>query len=112
MPRCSAIKADGTRCAVQIVGRDGLCHAHSPIGGEARRSAHKPPGPAAIARRVLETLMKLEGGELEAKDAAVMLQGHNVLARLSKLDLEMRETAELRREVRELRDAMGMGRQY
>jgi hypothetical protein len=112
MPRCSAIKADGTRCAAQIVGRDGLCHAHSPIGGEARRSAHKPPGPAAIARRVLETLMKLEAGELEAKDAAVMLQGHNVLARLSKLDLEMRETAELRREVRELRDAMGMGRQY
>jgi hypothetical protein len=38
-----------------------------------------------------------------------MLQGHNVLARLAKLDHEMRETAELRREVRELRDELGLG---
>jgi hypothetical protein len=109
MPRCSAIKANGERCAAQIVGRDGLCHAHSPLTAEARKSAHRPPGPAAIAREVREVLEKLEAGELERGVVAVMLQGHNVLARLAKLDHEMRETAELRREVRELRDELGLG---
>ena len=109
MSKCAAIKANGERCRATIIGPDGLCSAHSPASAEARRTAHRPPGPAAIAREVRSVLDKLETGELERGVVAVMLQGHNVLARLAKLDHEMRETAELRREVRELRDELGLG---
>jgi hypothetical protein len=109
MSQCAAIKPNGERCRATITGADALCSAHSPASAAARRTAHRPPGPAAIAREVRGVLEKLEAGELERGVAAVMLQGHNVLARLATLDYEQREVAELRREVRELRDELGLG---
>ena len=61
---------------------------------------------------MLDVLAALEEGTVDARDAAVAFQGFNVLARLCKLDLEIREVAELKSDVAELKDAMGVGPRY
>lgn len=105
MSRCAAIKQNGERCESRITDDSGLCYAH---GGGRRRRGRSVPTPGQIAREVYDVLGKLEAEDLDKGTAAVLFQGHNTLARLAKLDHEQREVAELRREVDELREAMGL----
>lgn len=98
MGRCAGITRLGQRCTHAAGGESGLCWLHDPSRAEARRanaskasrSQGKVPSPGAIARRVLETIERLEEGDIDPREAAVLSQLYNVLRGLVKVEHELR----------------------
>jgi hypothetical protein len=98
MSVCAAIKPNGKRCGGRVFGDSSYCWHHDPkyadkrsrIAKRAGRARREVPTAAAIAARVSETLRKLEDGEMEAREAAVMFQGFNVLRSVTRLDFDMK----------------------
>jgi|SRR5215204_2343556 len=102
MPRCVGFKADGTHCERIVAAEHSYCSSHDPtrveerkriasLGGKARGSTEI----AGLKDEVRVVLDDLRHERVEAKLAAVLLQGYRVLRELIEQDRKQRELAEL-----------------
>ncbi len=119
MGSCSGITQAGERCrSIAITGGD-YCHAHHPDRAEARRRAARHGGRKGgrgrpqvelndIKARLKSTIDDVRNGKMKRADAAVCGQLYNTLIRAVSVELKLRETEELTREVEEIREALEM----
>jgi hypothetical protein len=110
---CRASKANGEPCKAPATGQHGYCWAHAPENAEQRRRIASRGGRAkvnkevrALKMEVSEIIQRIDSGDLDRNNAAVMLQGYRVLKDLVELDRRIHETEEVAREVEELREAL------
>jgi hypothetical protein len=113
MAVCRATKRSGEPCTLAAIDANGFCWAHSPANAEKRRRAASHAGRskpskevAGLKSDVRDVITKVERGELDRNDAAVMLQGYRVLKDLAELDRKVKVTDELAAEVKQLKEEM------
>ncbi len=117
MASCSGIKADGGRCKAQAIADSQWCFNHHPDYEEQRRRRGSRGGRAGgrgrpqaelgdIKARLKSMIDDVRNGKMKRADAAVCGQLYNTLIRAVSVELKLRETEELSREVEELREAI------
>ncbi len=115
---CTATKRDGSPCTLPSYGSSALCWAHSPVTAERRRRGQSRGGRnkptkelVSIKQRLSDLADDVLEGNVEKGKAAVASQVLNTYIRAVSVELKLRETEELAREVEELRDALEMRKQ-
>jgi hypothetical protein len=115
--RCRTSKANGEPCKAPATGQHGYCWAHAPENAEQRRRIASRGGRAkankevrALKMEVSDIIQRIDAGDLDRNNAAVMLQGYRVLKDLVELDRRIHETEEIAREVEEIREALEQGK--
>jgi hypothetical protein len=115
MVRCNAIKANGERCKGRAMEGSEWCWSHDPSNTEAHRRHGSKGGkrggrgrPVAelgdIKARLSELVEDVREGRADRADAAVVGQLYNTVIRAIGMEMKVRETDELTREVEELRE--------
>ena len=109
MPLCSATKRDGERCTLQANAKHGLCWAHDPKNGEARRRRAAMGGKAKASKvtkglhKLLEDLTKdVISGELDTGRGAVANQLISTRIRLLEFERRVKETEDFEERIAEL----------
>ncbi len=106
MATCTAITTGGGRCKGTAIDSSGLCHAHHPDRAEQRSRAARKGGirggrgrPQAELADLKREVRAVIGGVLTGRIAqgpgAVALQGYNTLLRAAKVEMDIREQAEI-----------------
>ncbi len=115
--RCNAITGSGTRCKGIAIDSSGLCHAHHPDRAEQRKRHASKGGRTAGRGRPMVELATIKArlsdladdvlaGRADRADAAVAGQLLNTVIRAVGMEMRVRETEELAREVQEVRDIL------
>ena len=118
MAVCRATKRDGSPCTLPAKGSSGYCWAHSPEHAEQRRRqasrAAKSGGrgrPGTEVREIKAALKQLATDvldkEVDRADAAVASQVYGTYLRALKVELDIREQAEIVERVEELESLLG-----
>ena len=118
MALCRATKRDGSPCTLNATDANGYCWAHDPANAAQRRRAASRAGSsrsgkelARLKDAVRGVIEKVERGELDRNDGAVMLQGYRVLKDLVELERRAKVTDELAEEIARLKERFGDGQQ-
>ncbi|MDP9458080.1 MAG: hypothetical protein M3Q60_20430 [Actinomycetota bacterium] len=106
MSGCTAITQGGGRCKGTAIDSSGLCHAHHPDRAEQRSRAARKGGIrggrgrpqvelADLKREVRAVIGGVLTGRIAHGPGAVALQGYNTLLRAAKVEMDIREQAEI-----------------
>jgi hypothetical protein len=102
MPRCAAIKQDGTPCERIVGASRSLCYAHDPVAAEkrsrdaARAGRSTPNGELKEVKGLLKKLtQRVLAGELGTSQAAVCNQLLNSRLRAIELERKWKEIEQL-----------------
>jgi hypothetical protein len=102
MPRCSHTYADSSQCRRIVSAEQRYCYSHDPgRAGERKRNAArggraKASGELGRVKARLHTLAdKVEGGQMDRADAAVISQIWGTYLRAVSVELKVREQLEL-----------------
>ena len=120
--RCSAITGSGTRCKGVAIDSSGICHAHHPDRAEQRRRHASKGGRSAGRGRPMVELATIKArlsdladdvlaGRADRGNAAVVGQLFNTVIRAVGMEMKVRETEELARELEEVRGILEAQRQ-
>ncbi len=126
MTKCTAITRGGERCRGIAIDSSGYCHAHHPDRAEQRRRSASKGGKRGGRGRPLAELSDLKSeirtviaavltGKIQQGPGAVALQGYNTLLRAVRLELDIREQAEILERLESLEEALERrkeGRRY
>ena len=117
MGRCSGITAAGARCKGQAISDSEYCISHDPDRADTRKRRAAKGGRrggrgrpqvelASLKTDVRHVIDSVLDGTVGHSPGAVALQGFNVLLRAQKLELEIREQADLIQRLEELEAAL------
>ena len=102
MPRCSHTYADSSQCRRIVSAEQKYCYSHDPLrASERRRNAArggkaKASGELGRVKARLQTLAdKVEEGQMDRADAAVVCQVWGCYIRAVSVELKVREATEL-----------------
>ena len=116
--RCSGITRSGTRCERSVEGPNGMCWLHDPTRSEERRRAASKAGKAKPNREIADIKARLFdlaedvlAGRADRGNAAVVGQLYNTVIRAVGMEMKVRETEELARELEEVRGILEAQRQ-
>ena len=110
---CAATKRDGSPCTLPPHGSGALCWAHSPANAERRRRGQSRGGKSKPSRELLDIKNRLTAlaedvlaGRADRGNAAVAGQLLNTVIRAVGMEMKVRETEELARELQEVREIL------
>ena len=110
---CTATKRDGSPCTLPPNGSGTLCWAHDPTNAERRRRGQSRGGKSKPSRELLDIKNRLTtlaedvlAGRADRGNAAVAGQLLNTVIRAVGMEMKVRETEELARELEEVRDIL------
>ena len=114
MPRCSHTYADSSQCRRIVSAEQRYCYSHDPLrAGERRRNAArggkaKASGEVGRVKARLHTLAdKVEEGQMDRADAAVITQIWGTYLRAVSVELKAREQLEITRRLEQLEEDLG-----
>jgi hypothetical protein len=114
MPRCSHTYADSSQCRRIVSAEQKYCYSHDPSrAGERRRNAArggkaKASGELGRVKARLHTLAdKVEEGQMDRADAAVISQIWGTYLRAVSVELKAREQLEITRRLEQLEEDLG-----
>jgi hypothetical protein len=114
MPRCSHTYADSSQCRRIVSAEQKYCYSHDPLrAGERRRNAArggkaKASGELGRVKARLQTLAdKVEEGQMDRADAAVISQIWGTYLRAVSVELKAREQLEITRRLEQLEEDLG-----
>src|ERR671912_2226368 len=117
MPRCSHTYEDSSQCRRIVSAEQRYCYSHDPLrAGERRRNAArggkaKASGELGRVKARLQTLAdKVEEGQMERADAAVISQIWGTYLRAVSVELKAREQRELVERLEALEEGLEQSR--
>ena len=113
MPRCDAIKRDGSRCTVVVGPGQSHCYQHDPKRADDRRRNASKGGRSKDNLKLAKLDRQLEDlaadaleGKVERGVAAVVNQIVNTRVRLLEVERKIKETEELETRLEALEDVL------
>ena len=113
MPRCIAIKLDGSPCERIVGASQSYCYAHDPSNADKRRRDAAKAGRSKPSRELVGIKQRLSDladdvltGEVERGVGAVASQILNVYLRAVSVELKVREQLELTERLGALEEAL------
>ena len=112
MPRCPAVKRDGSQCTTIVKPPQTHCYQHDPERAEVRKRNASRAGRSGsreikdLKRRIFEVIDTVLGGSQDRGRAAVAIQGFNALRSVLELERKIREAEELESRLEALEEVL------